>query len=297
MSNSSTDSSDARRWLLCLCLTVLALVLVAETWLRLAAPRRDVTTAAVVAARQHDVQAAVLGDSHTFALGARMKGVQNLSIPGANLAIMASLADMLLSHAHPRLAILAVGPEMFAPSSLNRGDGGLSEGWTALPLYLAQAPLARRLAPSLLDRGGGAEGEMAALGVGQRWDQVPETRRALWTRARVQQQRPAANLAAHAHLALLRRTIGRFQAVGAIVCLVRTPVTELYLEEMMKFPELHAYEQTIAKLVAETGVRWVDSRTMDPPLELHEFLNQDHVNATGAARYAPWLQQRCVDKQ
>lgn len=293
MSSSSTASSDARRWLVTLCITVLALAAAAEGWLRLVTAKRDLTASTLIATRSGQLRAVLLGDSHTFALGSRLSGVQNLSIPGANLAVMAALGDQLLAHSQPQLAILAVGPEMFAPASLNRGDGGLTEGWTPLPLLLAQAPLARRLIPSLLSRGSGPEDEMAALGVGQRWDQVPETRRTVWTRARVQQQRPAANLASHPQLTLLRELIGRLQASGAAVCLVRTPVTELYLAEIERYPELHLYEATLAKLVAETGARWVDSRTMNPPLQLHEFLNQDHVNAAGAARYAPWLQQQC----
>jgi len=297
MSNSSIASSDARRWLFALCVTVLALATAAEGWLRLVAAKRDLTAATLIAARSDQVQSVLLGDSHTFALGSRLPGVHNLSIPGANLAVMAALADLLLAGSRPQLAILAVGPEMFAPASLNRGAGGLTEGWTPLPLLLAQAPLARRLIPSLLSRNNGPEAEMAALGVGQRWDQVPEVQRAIWTRARVQQQRPAADLASHPQLDLLRQLIKRLQASGAQVCLVRTPVTELYLAEIEQYPELQLYEATLADLVAETGARWVDSRTMNPPLQLHEFLNQDHVNAAGATRYAPWLQQQCGQPQ
>ncbi|MES0873938.1 hypothetical protein [Sinimarinibacterium thermocellulolyticum] len=276
-------------------LTLLGLTAAAELWLRCAAVHRDAVVAAIVGAHEGRGSGVILGHSHTFALGARLKGYDNLSIPGANIPTMRALAAIRIRGAPLRHAIVAAGPELLSVASLARGDSGLGDILALGPLYLLQAPLARRLVPSLLRPTAGAEAEMRALGVGDRWNEVAPERRAIWTGARVDQQRPGTGAERDAHLQIYAAMLADLRAAGVQICLVRTPVTPAYLQAIATDPAFVAAEQALRGLAVQAGAHWIDFREMQPPLALSAFLNQDHVNAVGAARFAPWLRRRCED--
>jgi hypothetical protein len=297
MSSSSTGSSEARRFLGVTLLITVMLGAAAELWLRFGAPQRDVVVAALEAARNTDMPGIVLGDSHTFALGNRIEGYANLSIPGANLPMMRALTEIRLQHAAPHLAIVAAGAELFSASSVGRGDGGLVEAIDAPPLRLATPPMTRRLIPSLLRKTGGAEAEMTSLGVGERWDQVPADKRKRWTRARVEQQAPVGSAERQTALEQFQALVARLQQAGVSTCLVRMPVTEQYLQDAARHPTYAELDAELRALADNAQLPWVDFRDLSPPLTMDEFLNQDHLNTAGAARFAPWLRQRCRQEE
>ncbi|MEC9359312.1 MAG: hypothetical protein ACPHN2_03015 [Sinimarinibacterium flocculans] len=295
MSNSSTGSSDARGFLLAALGALLALTALSELWLRTQAPKRDAIAGAIVLARSSTLPGIILGHSHTYSLEGRLAGYANLSVPGANIPTMRALAGLRVQGATVRYAILASSPDLLSVASLGRGDSGLREWRSLSPLFLMQPPLASRLIPSLLRPAAGAEAEMEALDVGDRWSEVDALRRDIWTRARVEQQRPGPARDRRRHLAQYGEMLAMLESAGARTCMLRTPVTPAYLAAAAALPEFDTAEHELRALADRHRAQWIDFRAFEPPLALSEFLNQDHVNAAGAARFATWVQQRCEE--
>ncbi|HEX6142451.1 MAG TPA: hypothetical protein VFZ01_07025 [Geminicoccaceae bacterium] len=256
-------------------------------------------------------RSAAFGDSHIARrpnLGGRMVFA---GFGGATLFEVDRIIEQYYRTLRPDRVILEVGPQMFAPYRQRRWAGmsprmfqlqvlpwpllvlepglvGAFMRWLTPPSGLGRSEPVRmsrtqRTFENLLSAHG--EGAFAA---------APRDLRRTLTRARVEQQEPAAAIRRSVAWRNLEKVLDRLERLEATVCLVVTPVAQVY--------EGYAGERhdaAVEQVRAEAGRRGIAFRhytELGLPLRAGHFLNQDHLNRRGRQLYWPAVYEACFDR-
>ena len=312
MKSSSTDSSSFRRYRHYLALILIGVVIaltVTEVLLRLYVVPIENTRPnrvhMVYTGKQPDV---ILGDSHFYRGFITTSGYANLARGGSSPAALEIIAREYFRFREPGRVIVEASPQLFNRLMQNRGPQQHDEYFgqnVGLPfaLYVFEPGIAR-YAGSLVDiselkrRAAVALNQRVGVSRFERRIQHERPRRPperLRKRAagRVRHDRPVDGIRESEGFAVYRRLLDFLKQRGAQVCMVRTPVDELFLELIADDESYREAQRALEETAREFGFRYVDFRDLPVKLVDRHFMNADHLGTEGAALFGPAVLRAC----
>jgi len=309
MSNSSIDSSSARRYA-AIVLVGIGFVLVAtEVLLRwLVVPIEEGWPHRVDLVYRASGGDVVLGDSHMFRGFVTQDEFVNLAGGGSSGRALEIVAREYFRHREPGRVVVAASPQIFNPAREAAGAQQHDEYFGqnfGLPwqFYVFERGIARRVSwlldPSaLLQRarqaqrrkqpGNPIDARMASEMAGR-----DEAGRLELARGVVVKNRPVENLEDAAGFEAYRRMLSSLHVRGARLCLVRTPVISKYEELTREAPRFVAAHQRLRGLADELSIPYVDYRELGFAFGDGLFIDPDHMTATGADRFSRAVVRAC----
>jgi hypothetical protein len=254
---------------------------------------------------------AVLGDSHLYRTFLTSDRFANLARAGSSPHALEIVAREYYRHRAPGRVIVQASTQLFNQLMQTRRAQGHDTYFAqnlGLPfrLYVFEPGISRELAafwdlPALRVKASSSRRRMKHSGPAV--EREAALRRALTlderrsqVRQRVQSNRPVADVTASDGFAAYRRTLVWLAERGARICLVRTPVTDLYRETASLDSRHLETETAFRDLAQELGLRYVDFADLALGLDpVTSFTNPDHLTTAAGAHYAERVETACFE--
>lgn len=118
------------------------------------------------------------------------------------------------------------------------------------------------------------------------WAALSKEKRTELARKRFQRQRPVENYRETEDFQAYRRTIEFLKDRGAHVCMIRTPVSDEYLELIENDVLVNQVLADFRAIAKEFGVKYLDFRELAIEFAPDMFRNQDHLSPYGRRQYS-----------
>lgn len=241
-----------------------------------------------------------IGDSHIYRGFIHSDNFLNLGQGGTTIPMMRIIMEQYFMHKKPGKIIIEASPQFFSRRHLSTGKQDYENFFTQNNSWPVKF--------YLLDPGiGGELGKTKTFSkiyqnisglppeIKMKWENIDHSERLNRIKKRLAKQRPRINKASlfiDEYRQMVRFLISR----GAEVCLLRTPVDEMYLDLIQGESSFYLSIEIFKDIAKELGVKFVDFRELDYDFSLNKFMNQDHLNPDASADFAPLVDKQCFDE-
>jgi hypothetical protein len=250
----------------------------------------------------------ILGDSHLYYGMINAPDFANLAGGGSSPGTLEIIAREYFRFQDPGRVIVEASPQLFTgllqkQGSQQHGDYFGQNVGLPFALYVLEPAIARHIGSlrdiqKLENRAKWAQSRKI---VGSRSERKTRQTRAGYTperrhklaSIRVSLSRPVGQIRESEVFAAYRRLLDLLKDRGAEVCMVRTPVNQLFLELIADDEGFQDTLKALKQSARERGFRYLDFRDLPVKLEETHFGNEDHLAAEGAAVFAPAVVEAC----
>ena len=246
-----------------------------------------------------------VGDSHIYRAFIANDDFLNLGLGGTTIPMMKIVVEQYFKYQEPGKVIVEVSPQLFSEDYINRNSQGYEQYFNQnylfpIKIYIFEPGIGSwmeniksfndfsRLAE---DR---KEGE-THLTIVSKWKNISLEDRMIRTKQRIRKQEPNINAAQdviQTYDDMIKFLVGR----GAVVCMFRTPVDEMYLDLIKDNPSFTKSLEIFQKISIENKVRYVDFQDLNYNFSLDKFINQDHITPKASADIAKLVTLSCFDE-
>jgi hypothetical protein len=240
---------------------------------------------------------AVIGDSHIYRAFIDDDKFVHLARGGLSPKAMRIVGEHYFARRRPNRLIIGVGPQLLGRDSATSrlSDHFGQYDWFGKGLYAFESGIQNHAAwlnkPSRLKREQRrARDDRRSKG---QWQKVDDDRRRQRLQTGLDEQRPRWPDTAGQGITDLIALVTMLTAKGAKVCLLRTPIVDVYRQRMNQDADYIRAERELRSLAPASASRYVDYIDLDLSLKQHDFLNQDHLAASASKRFVDAAAAAC----
>lgn len=272
-------------------------------------------------------QSIIIGDSHTKASFRNVpEGFVNLSVEGMNVMMFDSILKSYASRNEVKQAIVLASPHIFSKYRVD-GNAGIYEQlpqrslnwfdefyvfnsvyqaalfdtikWKIMNVLHAEDPisLVKTRAMQLL---GQAPVRLIKEEIRQKnvdWKDQDIEQQTRDTERQMYDHAPTENFEEHPFAKTYKEMIDRLISSGTRVCLIRTPVSEVYdnmYKEKFGLDSMDAFFETIVQKLNNQGkITYVSYKNLNIDFPDQFLLNTDHLNEEGSELFVPAAVKAC----
>ena len=132
------------------------------------------------------------------------------------------------------------------------------------------------------------------INIRSNWISKPDHIRTEKAIKRIEEHKPDLNRAKQS-IKIYREIIAFLIKRGAKVCLLHTPVDEMYLKLLENSETFLESIEIFKNISIDSGVRFVDFRDLNYSFSLDKFLDQDHITPRASVDFSRLVKKNCFD--
>ena len=252
----------------------------------------------------------LIGDSQIHTAFYQHPGFFKISLSGESLLMLEILVREYFRFREPGRIVLPVGPQLFGEDRFQFGTFRYDtffgqNNWIQHKLgiysYIAEpgigsnigevvAAIADQYRPAWFTPATAGDKPLPAP---SDWSKYSAADRKRLAAARALSQRPVKDFERSSHFAAYERMVASLASRTAELCFLRPPLTPEYLDWIENDRQYAAAYEGFHQIAESHAAKYVDFQALKMEYKPEYFVNQDHLNPTGSAIFAPLAFKAC----